>query len=98
MKITKSKLKKIIREALAAQGVHPTDEFPTSSQTLSTSEEKALQKEYEANPDSDRYKRVVYTSMADAAYGTRGSVILDQQENVHLMFTYRSGSGGSLGT
>ena len=98
MKITKRQLRRIIREAIGSQGVHPIDEFPKSSQSLPASEEKALHKEYEANPDSDRYKRVVYTSMADAAYGTRGSVILDQQENVHLMLTYRSGSGGSLGT
>ena len=94
MKITKSKLKKIIQEALGGG----YSDFPKSSSTLPAPEEMALRKEYEANPDSDRYKRVVYTSMADAAYGTRGSVILDQQENVHLMFTYRSGSGGSLGT
>jgi len=94
MKITKRQLRRIIQEALG----DGYDDFPRSSSTLPVSEEMSLRKEYETNPDSDRYKRVVYTSMADAAYGTRGSVILDQQENVHLMFTYRSGSGGSLGT
>tara|TARA_B100001057_G_scaffold467576_1_gene525856 strand:+ start:223 stop:516 length:294 start_codon:yes stop_codon:yes gene_type:complete len=97
MKITKRQLRRIIKEALSTE-VSDRRPFPKSSQSLPTSEEKALRKEYEVNPDSDRYKRVVYTSMADSAYGTRGSVILDQQENVHLMFTYQAGSGGSLGS
>ncbi len=89
MKITKRQIRKLIRESL---------EFPKDSSTLPSPEEERLRYEYESNPNSDRYKRVVFTSMADAMYGTRGSVVLDQQENVHLMFTYHAGSGGSLGT
>ena len=65
---------------------------------LDDAEKARLRQEYEADPDSSRYKRVVPTSMVDAMYGRRGSVVEDQKENVRLMFTYRMGQGGSLGS
>ena len=65
---------------------------------LDDAEKARLRQEYEADPSSSRYKRVVHTSMVDAMYGRRGSVVEDQKENVRLMFTYSAGRGGSLGS
>ena len=107
MKITKRQLRRIIREAMPKGGVPDVmgaiggGKFQPRQvewASLSSDEQAQLRSEYEADPDSPRYKRVIHTSMADAMYGTSGSVVLDQDRNVRLMFTYQRGSGGSLGT
>ena len=73
------------------------------SSDLSDSEQDRLRSEYEADKNNkSRYERIITTTMTDAMYGRRGgnrtTTVLDKKENVLLMFTRISGSGGSLGT
>jgi hypothetical protein len=71
---------------------------------LPETEQKRLEAEYEKNKaDTKRYVRVATPDMTDAMYGRgrRGataSTVWDKKENVLLTFTWRGGSGGSLGT